>query len=129
MSAVWVDEKSLFQRLKDYLKRNKPAFINLREPGAELSEDHDHDACLGYLGRHDGIGELWLTNRCLESIASGKTEADLLKGELHKRGILVTNKRGERLSYVVKRDVPGLNRLWMVALREVQNPATILVKH
>ena len=44
-------------------------------------------------------------------------EQTRLKEELHRQGRIATQRRGGSLSFVVKRFVPGLDRVYVVALK------------
>ena len=70
----------------------------------------------GYLGVHGGRREYWLTHERFEEIAGGRREANDLKAELDRRGLIATEGRGDGLSFVVKRSIPGLGRRYVVAL-------------
>ena len=70
----------------------------------------------GYIGRHAGREEYWVTDRQFETIAGGKAEARDLKRELKARKLLSTERRGNRFSYVVKREIRG-KRTFVVAIR------------
>ena len=109
-------QRAPFDRLMDYLAANKGSFVDVQDPEASLSEDHDHERCPGYVGAHDGRREYWLTQNRFEEIAGGKPEANRLKAELHRRGRIATQRRGDKLIFAVKRRIPGLGRKYVVAL-------------
>jgi hypothetical protein len=105
-----------FDRLKKYLKARKHQFVDVRQPDRRLPRDHDHDRCFGYIREHDGRREYWLTNERFLRIAEGKNEAVALKRDLNMLGQLATDRRGNALSFVVKRLIPGVGRVYVVAL-------------
>jgi hypothetical protein len=72
---------------------------------------------LGYIGEHDSLREYLFPPPTFKQVAGGTAEDRALKRELFKRGLLVTDRRGERVSFVVKRYVPGKGRVYVVALR------------
>jgi len=105
------------ERLERYLQANASRFIDVPRLKGDLPRDHDHERCLGYIGAHDGCEEHWIPNGCFEKVAGGRPEATRLKEELHRQGRIATQRRGDALSLVVKRFVPGLNRVYVVALK------------
>ena len=109
-------QRPLFDRLRDYFAANKGSFAVVRDPEASLPEDHDHERCPGYVAAHRGRREYWLTQSRFEEIAGGRREANDLKAELDQRGLIATEGRGEKLNFVVKRQIPGLGRRYVVAL-------------
>ena len=62
--------------------------------------------------------EYRIPNERFEKVAGGKPEATRLKAELHRQGRIATERRGDALSFVVKRFVPGLERMYVVALKQ-----------
>jgi putative DNA primase/helicase len=109
---------SAYQALKAYL--NGPVakkFINLREAGASVPPGHVHASAPGYLGLYRGKKEIWLPYACFERIAGGPAESRALKAELHAKGHIASEGRGQRRSFSVKRDIPGLGRVRVIALR------------
>jgi hypothetical protein len=92
-------------------------FINLREAGASVPPGHVHDSAPGYLGLCRGSNEIWLPYARFESIAGGPAESRALKAELHAKGLIASEMRGQRRSFSVKRDIPGLRRTRVIALR------------
>ncbi len=107
-------QRPLFDRLRDYITANKGSFAVVRDPEASLPADHDHERCPGYV--HRGRREYWLTQNRFEEIAGGKREANRLKADLMRRGLIATEGRGDKLNFVVKRPIPGLGRKYVVAL-------------
>jgi hypothetical protein len=107
-----------YQALRAYL--NGPTaktFLNLREAGASVPPGHLHDSAAGYLGLYRGSNEIWLPYARFESIAGGPAESRALKAELHVKGLIASEGRGKRRSFSVKRDIPGLRRTRVIALR------------
>ena len=86
-----------FAALKAYL--NSPlakTFINLRTPGASVPPGHVHASAFGYLGLHRGHQEIWLPYACFRWIAGTLFECGELKTELHAKGLIATEGRGQR---------------------------------
>ncbi len=109
---------SAYAALQAYL--NGPSaktFINLREAGASVPSGHVHASAPGYLGLYRGSNEIWLPYARFESIAGGPAESRALKAELHPKGLIASEMRGQRRSFSVKRDIPGLRRTRVIALR------------
>ena len=107
-----------YEALKAYL--NGPVakkFINLREPGACVPPGHVHASAPGYLGLYRGQKEIWLPYACFERIARGPAESRALKAELHVKGLIASELGGKRGYFSVKRDIPGLGRVRVIALR------------
>jgi hypothetical protein len=92
-------------------------FINLREAGASVPPGHVHVSAPGYLGLYHGNKEIWLPNARFERIAGGKSEANALKAELYAKRRIAAEGRGSGRSFSVKRDIPGLGRVRVIALR------------
>ena len=93
-------------------------FLDCRR-GTGLLRQGDVDRSSGVIATFDGRTELWLTNARFERIAGGKAEARRLKEQLWGEGRLFASRRGGRVSFVVKRPFPGLDRQYVVALRLV----------
>jgi hypothetical protein len=107
-----------YQALKAYL--NGPTaktFLNLREAGASVPPGHVHANAPGYLGAYRGHQEIWLPYPCFERIAGGPAESRALKAELHAKGLIASERRGQTRSFSVKREIPGLDRPRVIALR------------
>lgn len=104
-----------FDRLREYLAANKASFADVQNPQTILPKDHDHERC-PYVGAHRGRREYWLTDKRFEEIAGGKPEANRLKAELNRRSLIATQRRGDKLIFAVKRQIPGLGRKYVVAL-------------
>jgi hypothetical protein len=59
----------------------------------------------------------WIAGDRFEQVAGGSREAAALKKELFRRGFLETGKRGNGVSYVVKRPLPDDSRPFFVVIR------------
>jgi hypothetical protein len=106
-----------YQALKAYL--NGPvakAFIDLRT-GASVPPGHVHDSAPGYLGLYRGSREIWLPYACFERIAGSSDAAKALMTELHAKRLIASERRSQSRSYSVKREIPGLDRVRVIALR------------
>jgi uncharacterized protein (DUF927 family) len=107
-----------YEALKAYL--NGPlakSFINLRTPGARVPPGHVHDRAPGYRGLYRGNKEIWLPYSCFERIAGGPAKSQALKTELHAKRLIASEGQGKRQYFTVKRDIPGLGRVRVIALR------------
>ena len=107
-----------YEALKAYL--NGPlakSFINLRTPGASVPPGHVHDRAPGYRGLYRGNKEIWLPYSCFERIAGGPAKSQALKTELHAKQLIASEGQGKRQYFTVKRDIPGLGRVRVIALR------------
>ncbi len=62
-------------------------------------------------------GEYWILGDVFEEVAGGAREAAALKKELFSGGLLVTDRRGKGVSYVVKRPLPDGTRPFFVVIR------------
>jgi hypothetical protein len=91
-------------------------FIDLRQPGARVPRGHVHARARGYCGLYRGHPEIWLPHACFERVAGGPAQARALKTELHAQGLIVSERRGQRRCFSIKRDVPGLGRVRVVVL-------------
>jgi hypothetical protein len=91
-------------------------FIDLRQPGARVPRGHVHARAPGYCGLYRGHPEIWLPHACFERVAGGPAQARALKTELHAQGLIVSERRGQRRCFSIKRDVPGLGRVRVVVL-------------
>ncbi len=107
-----------YASLKAYLNGPVAAtFLNLRTPGVHVARRHARASAPGYLGQYRGNKEIWLPYACFERIAGGPAESQALKAELHLKGLIRSERRGKRRSFLVKRDIPGLRRPRVIALR------------
>jgi hypothetical protein len=110
--------RTAYAALKAYL--NGPVaknFVDLREPAASVPSGHAHASAPGYLGTYRGSKEIWLPYACFERIAGGPAESHALKAELHAKGLIASEGQGKRQYFTVKRDIPGLGRVRVIALR------------
>jgi hypothetical protein len=92
-------------------------FIDLRAPGASVPPGHVHNRASGYLGLYRGNKEIWLPYACFRRVAGSPPESQALKMELHAKRLIASERRGQRRSFSVKRDIPGLGRVRVIALR------------
>ena len=77
--------------LRQYLRQNLNAFVDLRRGGIENSGGHDHRGCPGYVHQHEDHGlEYLLSDRRFEQVVGGAVAARRLKAELAGRGMLAT---------------------------------------
>jgi len=67
-------------------------------------------------------GEYWIHSDRFEKVAGGPGEALALRRELLRRGFLVTDRRGQGVSYVVKRLLPDGRRPFFVVIRHRPKP-------
>jgi hypothetical protein len=107
-----------YQALRAYL--NGPiakSFIDLRGPGASVPPGHVHASAPGYRALYRGNQEIWLPYACFERIAGGPAESHALKTELHAKRLIASEGQGKRQYFTVKRDIPGLRRPRVIALR------------
>ena len=112
-----------FDRLRRFINRNRRrGFIDLRKPGLarirfkllKLRAMRSKDArVLGYVAD----GEYWIPGDRFEVVAGGSREALALKKELFRRRLIVTDRRGTGVSYVVKRPLPDGTRPFFVVIR------------
>jgi hypothetical protein len=93
------------------------AYLNLREAGASVPPGHVHASAPGYRGLYRGKQEIWLPYACFERIAGGPAESRALKAELHAKGLIASEGRGKMGYFSVKREIPGLGRVRVIALR------------
>lgn len=106
-----------YEALKAYL--NGPiakSFINLRGD-ASVPPGHVHASAPGYLGLYRGKKEIWLPYACFERIARSSAESRALQAELHAKRLIASDGRGGGRSFSVKRDITGLGRVRVIALR------------
>ena len=107
-----------YEALKAYLSGPvAKKFINLREPGARVPPGHLHDSAAGYRGLYRGNKEIWLPHACFERIAGGPAKCQALKAELHAKRLIASEGQGQRQYFTVKREIPGLRRTRVIALR------------
>ena len=120
IAGAVVPTPTAFARLRKFILENRErGFVDLRVPPVERLKIAKPK---GYIGRHGGKSEYWLTGTRFEAIVGGKAEALELKRELAKLGLLKTDRRGSGLSYVVKREADGFARTLVVAIRRPLQP-------
>ncbi len=111
-----------FDRLRRFINRNsrnsKRGFIDLRSPGLtrfrlKLRMQRLKGPVLGYIAD----GEYWIPSDPFEAVAGGSSEALALKKDVDRRGLLETTRRGNSVSYVVKRSLPDGSRPFFVVIR------------
>jgi hypothetical protein len=114
----------LFDRLKRFINGNsKSGFIDLRKPGMSslgfrlkvraMKSKSLRDPV--YVGEHNGQKEYWFPDDWFAEVAGG--EASTLKKDLFGGGLLEADKRGDGVSYVVKRPLPDGSRPYFVVVR------------
>jgi hypothetical protein len=115
-----------FDRLRSYVNVNrKDGFQDLAKVGAG---GNFVPSAVGYK-RKQGRGksrytEYLIADATFEDVVGGSDEAKALKHELHLRGLLITTRRGDGFSYVVKRTLPDGSRPNFVILRHKASPGT-----
>ena len=103
-----------FDRLRRFINDNsRGGFIDLRTPHRGRPRATPSKGARVYIAEE----EFWIPGDRFREVAGGAREAAALKQELVSRRLLVTDKRGNGLSYVVKRIVPDGRRLNFVVLR------------
>ena len=112
-----------FDRLRRFINRNsrngRHGFIDLRSPGLSRLRFRlraERLKCARVPG-YVADGEYWIPGDLFEAVAGGSSEALALKKDVDRRGLLVTTRRGHRVSYVVKRPLPDGTRPFFVVLR------------
>jgi hypothetical protein len=109
-----------FDRLQRFINRNRRSglqsgFIDIRSSRFAKIRMRRWKG-LRVLGYH-AAGEYWIPGDRFEEVAGGSHEALALKKELFRQGLLVTDRRGNGVSYVVKRPLPDGTRPFLVVLR------------
>jgi hypothetical protein len=73
----------------------------------------------GYVLRKDGkTVQYWIPTERFMEIAGDEAQDEALKQELYRRGLLMTNKRGHRRNFTIKRTTPDGLRPYFVVLRQ-----------
>ena len=72
---------------------------------------------LVYVGEHNGEKEYWFPGDRFEEVAGGAREALALKKQLFSQGLIETDRRGQGVSYVVKRLLPDGSWPFFVVIR------------
>jgi hypothetical protein len=116
-----------FDRLRRFINRNNVhGFVDLRSPGLNRlrfkllkrrAMRSKGARALVYVGEHNGRKEYWFPGDRFEEVAGGAREALELKKELFSRRLLETDRRGQGVSYVVKRLLPDDSRPFFVVVR------------
>ena len=103
-----------FDRLRRFINANRQrGFIDLRRPRLGTRRLIQSGRALGFVAG----GEYWIPGERFEQVAGGTREALALKKELFRRGLIVTDRRGAGVSYVVKRPLPDGSRPFFVVVR------------
>jgi hypothetical protein len=128
-TPIVVPSGSPFDRLQRYVNRNRQrpyskhsiwrGFIDSRCSRLSFKQRLwrlKGAPVLGYIAN----GEYWIPDGRFEKIAGGADEAAALKlkKKLFDLGLLETDKRGKRVSYVVKRPLPDGRRQYFVVIRD-----------
>ena len=117
---------SPYEVLRHYVFGPKrESFVDLRKPGALPPQGHAHANCPGYLGRHRGQDEVWLRDALIEQLVGGRSAARAVKADLETKGLIVIEGHGANKKYVVKRKIPGVGNVRVVALRLKQAPVAV----
>jgi len=125
-SAVVVPPATPFDRLRRFININrnrKGGFINLHGLSSLrfrlklLALQTKNAPLLGYVGEHNGQKEYLLPSERFEEIAGSSYDALTLKKELFRGGLIETCRRGNGVSYVVKRLLPDGSRPFFVVIR------------
>jgi hypothetical protein len=106
-----------FERLRRFINRNNKTkgFLDLGAPGPgslRFKQRSKNGSVLGYVAD----GEYWIPGSIFEQVAGRARDALALKKELYRRGLLVTDRRGTGVSYVVKRPLPDGTRPFFVVI-------------
>jgi len=105
------------QRLQHFVDENERRLIDLRLNKGVPSAIHPDEDAPGYIASYRGHKELWFTNERFEEIVGGKNNADSLKKRLLELEQIATEARDDGRGYVVKRNISGPGRQYVVALR------------
>lgn len=117
---------SPYEVLRDYVFGPKRQdFVDLREPGSLPPQGHSHGKCPGYLGRHRGQDEVWLRDKLIERLVGGRSAARSVKADLEIKRLIVIEGHGANKKYVVKRKIPGVGTVRVVALRLKPAPVAV----
>ncbi len=120
VAGVAVPAGTPFEKVRKFVNDSRrKGFHNLRRrpDGRPRGMPAKTVQVLGYLGEHGGWKEFWIPNPTFQQNAGGERESDELKRELLGRGLIVVSRRGNRVSYVVKRKLPDGRRPNFVVLR------------
>ena len=113
-----VPAPTAFDRLRRFINANNKTkrFLDLRAPGLSrlrFQQQSKNASILGYVAD----GEYWIPSDRFEEVASSARDALALKKELFRRGLIETDRRGNGVSYVVKRPLPDGARPFFVVIR------------
>ena len=105
-----------FDHLRRFINRN---IIPQRGKRDKLSVTlRNGQGTFVYIVERDGQTQYWLPNVLFEEVVGGESEAEAQKKDLYIGGLLVTDRRGKGVGYVVKRIPPdGSKRRRFVVLR------------
>ncbi len=79
------------ESLRQYVRENCSAFVDLRRGGIEDISTHDHRTCPGYVHEHKDHGrEFLFSDWRFEQIVGGAAAARPLKAELARAGLIAT---------------------------------------
>ena len=113
-AAALVPVLTPFDRLRRFINRNRRrGFIDLRKRRLGTRRLIRSGRVLGFVAN----GEYWIPGAQFEVVAGGSREALALKQELFRRRLIVTDRRGAGVSYVVKRPLPDGTRPFFVVIR------------
>jgi hypothetical protein len=103
------------QRLKRHIDANRYSggFTDLRSAGSTVGVAKDAQQ---FIARYHGRVEYWFADTLFTMIAGGLSEARALKKESATKGLIEVGE-GKRISFVVKREVPGIGRQWFVVIK------------
>jgi hypothetical protein len=111
-----------FDRLRRFINHNRRnsrgGFIDLRAPGlSRLRLKHRMQRLKGPVLGYIADSEYWIPGDRFEEVARGCREALALKQDVDRRGLLETTRRGNSVSFVVKRSLPDGSRPFFVVIR------------
>jgi hypothetical protein len=123
IASTVVPPATPFDRLQRFIDRNsEDGFIDLRSPGLsrirfQFLKRRALQSKAGRVLGYAADGEFWIPNDVFEEVVGGEREAEALKKDLVRRGLLVTTQRGSGLNFVVKRSLPDGSRPFFVVIR------------
>ena len=102
--ALW--QAAPLDSLRQYVRGNCSAFVDLRRGGIGNTSGHDHRACPGYLHQHEDHGlEYLFSDRRFEQVVGAAAAAKRLKADLAGRGLLATAAGAGSDRYSVRRRI------------------------
>jgi hypothetical protein len=115
-----------FDRLQRFINRHRRGgFIDVR--GSRLARPRfrlkllalqtKNAPLLGYVGENKGHTEYWFPSDQFDEVAGGSHQGQTLKKDLFRDGLIETCRRGNGVSYVVKRPLPDGRRPFFVVIR------------